>query len=210
MTYEEQLQYYADLLIIQYRSQPRAQATIQALARESLIDNLPLTLQDCFNLDSAVGAQLDVLATFANVQRQILTFEGGATLTDDELRTLIYLALARAGCQGSLKDIDDLLLHFFGNAIQAFDNANMQMGYFFNSSFGSLALAEAFVRLDLLPRPMGVGLSSLIYAGNLTNVFGMCSYYAAAFEVSGVQFYDDYDTTPNALPWLSYVDIVSF
>lgn len=209
MTYNELLNYYADLLIIQYRGKPKAQATLMALAREALIDNLPLKIQEAFGLEDAVGKQLDMIGKYAGVVREILTFTGGATLNDSDYRKLVKLAMARNSCQGSLKDIDDLLKEFFGNAIIAFDNKDMGLSYFFNANLGSVQLAEAFVQLDLLPRPMGVQLSSLIYAGDLENVFGFGSYYAPPFEVSGMQTYDDYETTPNAMPWLSYEDTIT-
>lgn len=194
MTYDEFLQYYSNLLITEYRGQPKAQATIQALARQALIDNLPLSIQNAFNLDSAIGVQLDTLGKYAGVERNVLTFTGGQSLNDSEFRTLIYLALSVNSCKGSLYDIDLLLTQFFGNSLIAFDNANMSMGYFFNASFGSLALAEAFVELDLLPRPMGVALASLIYAVGLDNVFGFGSYQAPPFEVSGFTSYFDAST----------------
>ena len=85
----------------------------------------------------------------------------------------------------------------------------MGMSYFFNASFGSVQLAEDFVNLDLLPRPMAVQLASLVYAGNLTNLFGFRSYYAPAFQTTGFQSYTNYNQTPNALPWLSYTDAIT-
>lgn len=209
MTYDDQIQYYANLLIIQYRNLPKAQATVQVLARDALIDNLPISVRDAFVNGLAVGKQLDVIGKYAGVSRNILTFTGGVVLGDLDFQTLINLAFARNSCQGSLKNIDDLLLAFLGNALVCFDHLNMTMGYFFNSSFGSLALAEAFVKLDLLPRPTGVQLSSLIYGGNLLNVFGWGSYTAAPFQVSGFQSYGVYDSTTNDKPWLNYGNVVS-
>lgn len=189
MTYDEQLQYYADLLIIQYRNQPRAQATIQALARQALCDNIAIKIRDAFNLDDAIGVQLDIVGKYANVSRDVLTFSGGTSLDDNDFRTLIRLALVVHNCSGSLKDIDDILSTYFGNSVTLFDNTNMTLGYFFNANIGSLPLIEAFVKLDLLPRPMGVRLSSLIYAVGLDNVFGMGSYDAPPFAVSGLTSY---------------------
>ena len=189
MTYDEQLQYYSDLLIIQYKGQPKAQATVQAVARQALCDNIAITIRDSFGVDTAIGVQLDVIGKYAGVTRNVLTLTGGLTLSDDDFRTLIYMALARKSCQGSLYSIDLILQTFFGNSITVFDHADMTMGYFFNADIGTVALLEAFVRLDLLPRPMGVSLSSLIYAVGITNVFGFGSYFAPAFQVSGMTNY---------------------
>lgn len=179
MTYEEQLQYYADLLIIQYRGQARAQATIQAVARQALVDNIPITIENAFDLDTAIGVQLDTLGLYVGVTRQALTFTGGVNLDDDDFRQLIRMAIATNTCKGSLQDIETLLSNFFGNAIQVFDNADMTLSYFFNASIGSLALLEAFVVEGFLPKPLGVGLASLIYAVGLDNYFAFSSAYRA-------------------------------
>lgn len=192
MTYEEQLQYYADLLIIQYRGKPKAQAMVQALAREALCDNLALAVQNAFGLDGAVGAQLDIVGKYAGVVRNVLTFTGGTVLDDADFRTLIRLAIAKNVCKGSLLDIETLLKQYFGNSMLVFDNANMTLSYFFNANIGTLALLEAFVLLDLLPRPTGVGLASLIYAVGLDNYFAFSSYYTPwPTGVSGFTSYYD-------------------
>lgn len=182
MTIEEQAQYYADLLALQYRGLPKAQATMQALARQALCNNLAIQVRDAFNIDPAlgpiaVGAQLDIIGKYAGVSRSVLTFTGGVTLNDADFLTLIYFALTLNACDGSLKSIETILFAYFGNAITCFDNQNMALSYFFNSSIGSLDLLEAIILLDLLPRPTGVGLASLIYAAGLDNYFAYSSYY---------------------------------
>lgn len=177
LTYEEQLQYYADLLPIQYRGKVKAQATIQALARQALGDNIGLAIQNAFNLEDSVGVQLDVLGKYAGVDRDLFVPAGGVPLTDTDFRSLVFLALAVNNCRGSLQDIEELLFHFFGNGIKVFDNADMTLSYFFNASIGSITLLKAFVQLDLIPRPTGVGLASLIYAFGLDDYFAFASYY---------------------------------
>lgn len=196
MTLDEQIQYYADLLAIQYRGLPKAQATMQALAREALIDNLSLEVENAFNIDPtlgpvAIGAQLDIIGKYAGVTRDVLTFTGGLVLDDSDFLTLIYLALAINYSDGSLLSIETILFQFFGTAITVFDNANMTLSYFFNASIGSLELLEALVTLDMLPRPTGVGLSSLIYAVGLDNYFAFGSYYQP-WPASGISGFNSY------------------
>ncbi len=189
MTIDEQVQYYADLLIVQYRNKVAAQATVQSLAREALINNLPLTLQDAFNIETAVGDQLDTIGKYAGVERTVLTFSGGITLVDTDFRTLIKLALLLNNGTGSLQDIDTLLTNFLDNALVVFDNADMSIGYWMNAQLGSETLAEAIVGLKLLPKPMGVELSSLIYAGGL-GFFGFRTYAHAAEDSFGFSSYE--------------------
>lgn len=63
MTTQELIDYYANLLILQYIGQPRAYATIQALVEPTIMDQLPITVQNAFDLETAVGAQLDTIGS---------------------------------------------------------------------------------------------------------------------------------------------------
>ena len=65
------LQYYQKLLIIQYRLKPKAQNTIELMANQALCDGLPFTLARCFDLDVAIGAQLDILGRIVGVPRYV-------------------------------------------------------------------------------------------------------------------------------------------
>ena len=67
---DDLVKYYQNLLIIQYHNKPKAKATIGLLARE-LADawNLLKQVQNCFNLDVAVGKQLDILAKYYGISR---------------------------------------------------------------------------------------------------------------------------------------------
>jgi len=67
----ELLKYYAGLLIIQYRIKPKAQATIKILANQNLCDGLVQVEERCFDLDTAVGAQLDVIGRIVGVPRKV-------------------------------------------------------------------------------------------------------------------------------------------
>jgi len=71
MTKEELLEYYSSLLIFQYRNQPKAKATAKLLASLSVCDMLPTLLGGCFNLDTATGAQLDVIAKIVGINRRV-------------------------------------------------------------------------------------------------------------------------------------------
>ncbi len=65
------LDYYAKLLIIQYRTLPKAEATIKCLVDNSMCDGLPLQLKACFDLDTAVGSQLTILGIIVGVPRNV-------------------------------------------------------------------------------------------------------------------------------------------
>lgn len=75
MAYETELanveNYYADLLILQYRNKPKARATIKMLVDICLGDGLVFELNDCLNIDKAVGKQLDLIGQILGCNRNI-------------------------------------------------------------------------------------------------------------------------------------------
>lgn len=66
------LQYYKNLVIVQYRVQPRALSTVEVLANCATCDGLPDELRVCFDLDTAVGAQLTILGKIVGVPRNVI------------------------------------------------------------------------------------------------------------------------------------------
>jgi hypothetical protein len=69
------LDYYANLLIIQYHDLPKAKATIQALCsaltpiNQATGNLLIKDIRDAFNIDTAVGVQLDTIGEYVGVDR---------------------------------------------------------------------------------------------------------------------------------------------
>lgn len=62
--------YYADLLILQYRQKPNARAMIQ-LGVDLYLPECALQLQDVLNIDTAEGAQLDVIGKILDCPRTV-------------------------------------------------------------------------------------------------------------------------------------------
>ena len=60
----EYTDYYADLLILQYKTQPKARATISALTDKVIANGLLMDVINGFNLETAVGKQLDILGEY--------------------------------------------------------------------------------------------------------------------------------------------------
>lgn len=63
------IEYYVNLLIIQYNIQPKARATIELFAQTFLASGIYFDVQNGYNIDTAVGAQLDVLGKYEGVDR---------------------------------------------------------------------------------------------------------------------------------------------
>lgn len=66
--------YYADLLIIQYRNKPNARATIKLGVDLYLADGLIFDLNNVLDIDTAVGQQLDLIGKILGVNRKINGF----------------------------------------------------------------------------------------------------------------------------------------
>lgn len=64
-------EYYADLLILQYRNKPKARETIKAGVDIYLGDGVVLDLADILNIDTAIGAQLDIIGKILGCPRNV-------------------------------------------------------------------------------------------------------------------------------------------
>jgi len=61
--------YYQDLLLLQYKWKPRARANIGIYAKQATGDLLIQDVAEGFGIDTAVGAQLDILGKYVGVPR---------------------------------------------------------------------------------------------------------------------------------------------
>lgn len=207
MTTEEIVNYYADLLILQYLEKPRAYETIRATIRPFIMDQISLDVQNAFAIDTAVGVQLDVIGKYVGANRMGV-IAGGVTitLTDSDYRSLIKMAIVKNNHGSSLYDIQNLLNAFFPGQIFAFDLLGMRMSYFIVSSAASLNLIEIFISENFLPKPMGVQVASIVYLPTIDDLFGFRTYSRANLTGSPFNDYADYQTD---WPWLSYQDTIS-
>lgn len=171
---------------------------------------LPLAVQNGYNLlgDSpAVGVQLDILGKYAGVTRNGNSTTGQPiTLNDADFLTLIQVAIISNNSFSSLFEINNLLFGFFGTKILCVDNANMTLDYLI-SSISSTDLIELFITENVLPHPMGVRISVIIYAPIVDAFFGFITYDNPVQPMITRPFnnYDDYQTD---WPWFSYSDVL--
>lgn len=204
-TTQDLINYYADLLILQYKGQPKAYATIQAIVAGPIADQLPIAVQDAFDLDTAVGVQLDVLGKYAGVVRTGYAAGQPITLVDIDFRTLIKIAIIQNSAGSSLADIQNLIFQYFPGTMQVIDYKNMRMSYLISSSIGSQDLVQMFLAQGLLPAPMAVAIATVIYAPIINTFFGFRTYQLPAVNASPFNTYTDYQTNR---PWLSYQNAI--
>lgn len=77
MTTEELIAYGQELLIFQYVTLPKARGHVAALIRAAISDMIIQSVRDGFNVNTAVGKQLDALADLVGAQRRIGGFNPG-------------------------------------------------------------------------------------------------------------------------------------
>lgn len=75
----ELIAYYQALLIVQYATKAKARGTIGAFVTEAVADMIANQVRAGFNIDTAVGVQLDDIGTYRGAQRQIF----GLDITKD-------------------------------------------------------------------------------------------------------------------------------
>lgn len=204
MTDEQLYEYYAKLLILQYIKLPKAYATVYASVIPFIMNQMPKAVNDAFNIETAVGQQLDWIGKYVGVSRLNYTGSGQVSLTDDDYRTLIKMIIIKNNSGSSLGTIQSLLQANFGNAVSVTDNQAMGLSYTIVNTFGSEDFLAVLVYNDYLPRPMAVETSVVIVPVFEYPLFGFRTYSAPDNTVSPFNTYGFYQTT---YPWLSYEDI---
>lgn len=75
MTDQELVDYYTNLLVIQYKTMPNAVGTISALATEVVASQIYSQVMNGFDLQTAIGEQLDILASYVGAPRTIFAYD---------------------------------------------------------------------------------------------------------------------------------------
>lgn len=134
------LSYYSQLLILQYRTKPKAVATVQLMVNQSLCDGLPQELANCFNLQTAVGVQLNLIGKIVGVPRQIV----GLDLVHTFFNFTSYDGTPASIGFGSYTDNPyptDLFMSYFDDTIYTLTDFEMrsliQLKIIYNNVFSS-------------------------------------------------------------------------
>lgn len=198
---QELIDYYVNLLIIQYKGKDKAEGMVGAFVEQAIINQLPLSIEDAYNIDTAVGKQLDIVGKYQDCSRVISGVFGIITLGDEDFRTLIKLYILRNSSGSSLYDIKMLLNQFFPGAIRVYDHRDMNLTYYVNTSIiKSDDMANAFLSGGLLPFPMGVG-GPVIFNDRLDFFFGYSDYKRQDYKNSPYNTYEDYHVN---WPYMTY------
>ena len=205
-------QNYLDLLILQYSDSIKASDTITALTSKfEALYNIVSVFDDSFDVDSAVGVQLDTVGKIVGVSRIVpfsvakkhFGFADNALsypMDDKFLSVVSYPMDDRFSPDYSESELDDFNFRFFikskiiKNIVSAYmirdsenslqnaidflfsskaylvDNGDMSLTLYVNSDF-DFDLIPFINQLEVIPRPQGVSLSTII-SYNDNNTFG--------------------------------------
>ena len=163
--------YYSNLLIMQYHDKPKAKATIEATVG-LLPDDLIMEVINGFDIETAVGKQLDILGEYVGVDRYYLVDNQADLLNDEDYRILIKLKAISNTSDLSHKSLEGALYDFFGNTVRMDSDGNMEMTYFVPKN--KTPIIQAAIQKEVLPRPMGVRCSYIIEYDK--RFFGFCTY----------------------------------
>ena len=72
---DDLLLYYTNLLASIYRDKPKASAQVALFVKEIVSDGLPLQFGSAFDLETAVGVQLDLIGKYVGIPRDVGTVD---------------------------------------------------------------------------------------------------------------------------------------
>lgn len=195
-------EYYSNLLILQYHNKPKAKATIEAVVN-LLPDELIQEVIDGFDIETAVGKQLDILGEYIGVDRYYLEDNEVKVLDDEDYRIILKLKAICNTSNLSHKSLDDSLYDFFSNAVRMDSVGNMEMTYFVPKDKTPVILAA--IQKEVLPRPMGVRCSYVIEYDK--KFFGFCTYAdQTSVYKTGFRTYNDPTKTGEMLTYSKRID----
>lgn len=187
--------YYANLLIMQYHNKRKAQETIKSSTR-SIPDTLIQEIINGYNIETAIGAQQDLLGEYLGVDRFYVSDGDLVALSDDDYRIILKLKAIANTSDLSHKSLDDSLYSFFSNTVRMDSDGNMEMTYFVPKNKTPVILAA--IQKEVLPRPMGVRCSYIIEYDK--RFFGFCTYQnQTAVYKTGFRTYNNPDKVGEVL-----------
>ena len=143
----EVVKFYSNLLTAQY-DKPKAKAHLENFLKTASITGVLQDLQTAFDIDTAIGKQLDIVASTKGIDR---TYSGGL-LTDTEFRLILYFQIAKNKSNNSLYEINELMFNFFNGNVKVFSD-KMEIHYIIPLDISNI-LVKA-IEKKALPRPIG-------------------------------------------------------
>lgn len=152
--------YYLSLVSSQYQNSPKFLAWLQALLTPFIDAGVMAGLMvNAFDLDSAIGPQLDVIGQIVGANRTVgFQPSGGVSprLNDLTYRMLIRAKIAQNRWNGQIRSLYTLWPTLFpGGTITFIDNQDMTATIILSGAFTSIA-QDLITHGYIIPRPEGV------------------------------------------------------
>lgn len=169
---------YLDLITSEYKEKPNFTAFLTAFLNPlDDVETCGKTVRQAFDIDNAVGAQLDILGQVLGVGRNV-NFQpttGSATMTDEYYRMCLKARIAINGWDGSREKLEEALENAFPDAVFIVsDNQDMSMDVVYVTGTTDQYLLELLQNGYIIPKPAGVRINysistDIIFGWNLEN-----------------------------------------
>lgn len=191
---------YKDKIIIQYNNeQNRAilQVFLESFLNEVLL--FEIQPQNAYNLETAVGSQLDTIGVIVGVDR----FYSEGALDDDTYRMIIKLKIVKNNMNYSMSSISELLFTFFEKDITPYSDNEMDITFLVKEDL--TLLVDVAIEKELLPSPSGVLVNYVILSNTKplaigtyddTNISSLCEGFGTYDDTNGGNFLQ-YDNIIN-------------
>lgn len=163
-TFTDEIQSYLDLITSQHKTKPNFNAWLSS-ALSTVYDGLSVSnsINGTFDIDNAVGSQLDVIGEILGRSRY-LPFQPGngssPTLSDDNYRIALKAKIIQNGWDGTIPPIYNIWYSLFSDLTMSIvDNQNMTMSVLIDSNEQmDPVITEMIAAGYIVPKPAGVGL----------------------------------------------------
>lgn len=164
-TFSGQIQSYLDLITSQHKTKPNFNAWLSApLAK--VYDGLSAanSINAAFDIDSAVGSQLDIIGQIVGRSRS-LPFQPGdgssPTLSDTNYQIALKAKIAQNQWDGTIPEIYNIWNNLFSDiSINIVDNQNMTMSVLiYTNGLIDPVITEMLSLGYIIPKPAGIGLT---------------------------------------------------
>lgn len=158
---------YLDLITSEYYNKPKFYKTTEELLNlASKSAEVLSNFWEYFNLNTAVGNQLDVLGMYLNITRSLPvdSEEIPAILPDETFRIVLKSRVLQYRWDGSIQGLYDIISSLYPNmVIWLQDNADMSYTVFVMTDVFDEYVAELFLLGYILPKPAGIKVNYVLY-----------------------------------------------
>ena len=164
---------YLELITSEYKEKPNFKAFLSAFLDEvEDVYTCGKSITSAFDIDTAVGVQLDILGQILGVSRK-LNFEpsnGESTMNDTYYRIALKAAIAKNTWKGTRTSLEEILEWAFPDCVFIVnDNQDMSIDIAYVTGTTDQYLLELLQNGYIIPKPEGVRIN---YSVTSSEIFG--------------------------------------